>query len=211
MIYPRRPMLHLHARTDLAWGTAALAHLPEILHDHAHCEKKAASTAIGLVFRYPDHPGLALPLAALAREELEHFERVVVLLRARGGEFGRLPPSPYAASLLSACRTHEPARAIDTLLCCALIEARSCDRMQILHRALVAAHAEHHPAVDDDLVALYDDLLACEARHHGAYVELARTLGDRATVDARLDELAAHEARVIADAPVLARMHANLA
>ena len=53
----------------------ALAHLPEILHDHAHCEKKAASTAIGLVFRYPDHPGLALPLAALAREELEHFDR----------------------------------------------------------------------------------------------------------------------------------------
>jgi tRNA 2-(methylsulfanyl)-N6-isopentenyladenosine37 hydroxylase len=203
-------MLHLHARTDLAWATAALACLPELLHDHAHCEKKAASTAIGLVFRYPDHPGLAIPLAELAREELEHFERVLILLRARGGELGRLTPSPYAAALLAACRTHEPARAIDTLLCCALIEARSCDRMQILHRALVTALHAGHPDVDDALVSLYEDLLACEARHHGAYVELARSLGDRVAVDARLEELAEHEAQVIAAAPPMARLHANL-
>ncbi len=197
-------MLHLHTRTDTSWGTAALACLPEILHDHAHCEKKAASTAIGLVFRYPDHPHLAIPLARLAREELEHFEQVLGLVRDRGGELGRLPPSPYAAQLLAACRTHEPQRAIDTLLCCGLIEARSCDRMQVLHRALVA---ERH---DTAIVDLYESLLACEARHHGAYLELARTLGPRDEVDARLDELARHEAAVIAGAPVMARLHANL-
>ncbi len=204
-------MLHLHARTELAWGRAAIGHLDEILHDHVHCEKKAASTAIGLVFRYPDLPALALPLSALAREELEHFDRVLGLLRARGGELGRLPPSPYAAALLAACRTHEPARAIDTLLCCALIEARSCDRMQVLHRALVEALAAGHPGVDADVTALYGDLLACEARHHGAYVELARTLGPRSVLDGRLDALAEHEAAVIAGAPVMPRLHANLA
>lgn len=204
-------MLHLHARTEATWGRAALGHLREILHDHAHCEKKAASTAIGLVFRYPEHAALAVPLARLAREELEHFERVVGLMRARGDEIGRLRPSTYAAELLSACRTHEPARAIDTLLCCALIEARSCDRMQVLHRALVEARAAGHPDVDDAVVALYGDLLACEARHHAAYVELARGLDTAAEIDGRLEALAVHEAGVIARGPIMARLHARLA
>jgi tRNA isopentenyl-2-thiomethyl-A-37 hydroxylase MiaE len=76
--------------------------------------------------------------------------------------------------------------------------------MQVLHRALVA---EEHDAA---IVELYESLLACEARHHGAYLELARTLGPRADVDARLDALARHEAAVIAGAPTMARLHANL-
>jgi len=205
-------MLHLHARTDSAWGRAALGHLDELLVDHAHCEKKAASTAIGLVFRYPELAQLAIPLARLAREELEHFEQVIGHIRRRGGELGRLPPSPYAAELMSATRSHEPARAIDTLLCCALIEARSCDRMQVLHRALADALAAGDPRVDHGLVELYEGLLACEARHHGAYVELARGLpgAERGAVLRRLDELAEHEARVIAGAPAIPRLHAAL-
>jgi hypothetical protein len=77
-----------------------------------------------------------IPLARLAREELAHFEEVIDLLRARGGEYRRLPPSPYAARLMTAVRTHEPARLLDTLLCCALIEARSCERMRLLAEAL---------------------------------------------------------------------------
>src|SRR5687768_9789314 len=147
-------MLHLHARTDPAWGRAALACLDEILVDHAHCEKKAASTAIGLVFRYPELPQLAIPLARLAREELEHFEQVVGHIRRRRGELSRLRPSPYAAELMAATRKDEPARALDTLLCCSLIEARSCERMQVLQRALAHAHAELDPRVDGGLVAL---------------------------------------------------------
>lgn len=205
-------MLHLHARTDPAWGRAALGCLDELLVDHAHCEKKAASTAIGLVFRYPELAQLAVPLARLAREELEHFEQVIGHIRRRGHELGRLSPSPYAAELMQATRSHEPARAIDTLLCCALIEARSCDRMQVLHRALAEALAAGDARVDAELVELYESLLACEARHHGAYVELARGLpgAERGAVDRRLDELAAHEARVIAGAPAIARLHASL-
>lgn len=204
-------MLHLHGRTPASWGTAAVACIDEILIDHAHCEKKAASTAIGLMFRYPDHPALALPLAALAKEELEHFETVVGLVRQRGGELGRTQPPPYAARLLEAVRTHEPARLVDTLLCCSLIEARSCDRMQVLHRALLDAQAHHTAGIDDDVVALYRDLLACEARHHGVYVELARLFAPRDEVDARLDVLAHHEADVIAAAPNMPRLHAQLA
>jgi tRNA 2-(methylsulfanyl)-N6-isopentenyladenosine37 hydroxylase len=205
-------MLHLHARTDPAWGRRALACLDEILVDHAHCEKKAASTAIGLVFRYPEYPQLAVPLARLAREELEHFELVIGHIRRRGGELGRLRPSPYAAELVAAVDRHEPARAIDTLLCCALIEARSCDRMQVLQRALADALAHADPRVDAELVELYDGLLACEARHHASYVELARLLpgADRVQIEARLEALAQHEAQVIAGAPPIARLHAAL-
>src|SRR5690349_23494234 len=201
-------MLHLHARTDPAWGRAALACLDVLLVDHAHCEKKAASTALGLVFRYPEHAQLAVPLARLAREELEHFELVIGHIRRRGGELSRLRPSPYAAELMSAVRSHEPARIVDTLLCCSLIEARSCDRMQVLARALAEALHAGDPRVDAELVALYEGLLASEARHHGAYVELARGLGlvTRAEVDAALERLAAHEAEVIEGAPLLARM-----
>ncbi|HWB80494.1 MAG TPA: tRNA-(ms[2]io[6]A)-hydroxylase [Nannocystaceae bacterium] len=205
-------MLHLHARTDPAWGRAALACLDVLLVDHAHCEKKAASTALGLVFRYPEHAQLAVPLARLAREELEHFELVIGHIRRRGGELSRYRPSPYAAELMSAVRSHEPARIVDTLLCCSLIEARSCDRMQVLQRALADAHAQGDPRVDAELVGLYDALLACEARHHGAYVELARSLPrvERDELDRRLDELARHEAEVIARAPATAHLHAAL-
>jgi tRNA-(ms[2]io[6]A)-hydroxylase len=87
-------MLHLAHHRPALERTQARDHIDEILLDHAHCEKKAASTAISLIFRYPERPALAVPLARLAREELAHFEEVITVLRARGGEYRRLPPAP---------------------------------------------------------------------------------------------------------------------
>src|SRR5690606_22789052 len=110
-------MLHLAGPSASDWGQWALAHIDEILLDHAHCEKKAASTALSMIFRYPEHPQLMIPMSELVREELEHFERVVALIRKRGGEFVRQEPSPYAARLMTAVRTPQPARLLDTLLC----------------------------------------------------------------------------------------------
>ena len=156
-------MLHLASSTDPRWAAQAREHLELVLLDHAHCEKKAASTAISLIFRYPERASLMVPLARLAREELAHFEEVIAALRARGLEYRRLAPSPYAARLMTAVRAHEPARLLDTLLCCALIEARSCERMRLLAEALD----------DPALVKLYRGLLACEARHFDAYLDLA--------------------------------------
>jgi tRNA-(ms[2]io[6]A)-hydroxylase len=191
-------MLHLASSTDPAWVARALVQLDEVLIDHAHCEKKAASTAVSLLFRYPERPDLGLALSALAREELAHFERVLRVLVARGVRFHHQRPGPYAAALLSAVRATEPERLVDTLLCMALIEARSCERMQLLADA----------CTDDAVAALYRELLASEARHHATYVELASQVRPGAQVEPRLRELAAHEAAVIAAAPSLPRLHA---
>ena len=177
--------------------------MDEILLDHAHCEKKAASTALSMIFRFPEYPQLMVPMSELAREELEHFEQVVALIRKRGGEFVRQEPSPYAAQLMTAVRKQQSARLLDILLCCSLIEARSCERMQLIARALAERGAASPGHELHELFALYDGLLASEARHHATYVELARDCVevDEAELQARLRELAEHESAVIAAAP----------
>ena len=190
-----RPVLNLAAPTDPSWLPRALAGLDEVLLDHAHAEKKAASTALTLIFRYPERAELARPLSELAREELGHFEQVLTHLERRGVGFGRQRPSPYAGRLQAAVRSQEPGRLVDTLLCCAVIEARSCERFQLLAEALD----------DPALAAFYRGLLASEARHHGVYVELAR--GIDANAPERLKTIAEHEARVLSEAPAWPRLH----
>ena len=191
-------MLHLSSTTDTAWLARALAHLDEILVDHAHCEKKAASTALSLLFRYPEQSELLIPLARLAREELAHFEDVLDRLRARGIGLYRQRPSPYASGLMAGVRAAEPGRLVDTLLCMALIEARSCERLQLLAGAVE----------EGELAAFFGSLVAGEARHHRAYVDLAERVAPVDEVSRRLDELARHEAAVLASVPALPRLHA---
>lgn len=193
-----RVVLSLLSETEPGWAARVLAETDELLVDHAHCEKKAAGTAINLVFRYGHHGFLLEPLSRLAREELEHFEQVLALLRRRGSDFRILHPSPYAGKLKKALRSHEPDRLLDTLLCCALIEARSCERFQLLAS----------DAPDAELRRFYATLLASEARHHGLYVELASTLAGAGTARDRLAVLATCEAQVLAECPPQPRMHA---
>ncbi len=190
-------MLNLHAPTDPAWLGRALPAMDAILLDHAHCEKKAASTALSLVFKYPDQEAMVLPLSRLAREELGHFELVLGIMARRGLKFERQKPSPYAGRLMEIVRPSEPHRLLDTLLCCALIEARSCERMKLLAENLI----------DAELADLYKGLLASEARHHALFVDLARTVRPAEEVRHRLEEIAVHEAAVLAEAPDVPRMH----
>jgi tRNA-(ms[2]io[6]A)-hydroxylase len=192
-------MLNLASESEPGWADAVALHLPELLLDHAHCEKKAASTAINLVFRYQVHPDLMAPLSAHAREELEHFELCLRELAQRGWAFAPLDPSPYAAELFKAIRRGEPERLADTLLVMSLIEARSCERMKLL--------AESLP--DPGLAAFYRSLLTSEARHHTTFVDLAASRIGRDAVKVRLPELAAHEAAVLAALPREARMHSR--
>jgi tRNA-(ms[2]io[6]A)-hydroxylase len=193
-------MLRLAAATGPAWARFAADHLDAMLLDHAHCEKKAAGAAVGLLFRYPQRAALQAPLAALAREELAHFEAVLAQLARRGVPFGPQRASPYAGRLHRAVRSQEPGRLLDLLLCAAAIEARSCERLGLLAGAVE----------DPPLRALLRGLLAAEARHHRLYVELAESSFPPGEVRARLAEVLAREAEAIAAAPAaLPRLHAG--
>jgi tRNA-(ms[2]io[6]A)-hydroxylase len=192
-------VLHLASTTDPAWAPRAVASLDEVLLDHAHLEKKAAGAAVTLLFRYPEHAVLQVPLAQLAREELSHFEGVLRHLSRRGVPFGRQKPGRYPGRLHRAIRSDASHHLLDSLLVGAVIEARSCERFGLLADALAD--------VDPELASYYRSLLAVEARHHRDYVELAESLHDRAVVRVRLDEIAQHEASVLAENPPEPRLH----
>jgi tRNA-(ms[2]io[6]A)-hydroxylase len=190
-------MLGFLAPTQRDWLPRVLPQLDEVLVDHAHCEQKAAGAALSLLFRCAEYPAFLEPLSRLAGEELEHFRAVLGVLAERGIAFRRQRPSPYAGRLLRAARSFEPARLVDELLCSALIEARSCERFRILADSLP----------ERALAEFYQGLLAAEARHHRVYVDLAAQIMPRPEVRARLRELAAHEAQVISEMPMLPRLH----
>lgn len=190
-------MLHLASQTSAAWLERARTHLDDVLLDHAHCEKKAAGAAVKLLFSYPHHRFLQEPLAALAREELVHFEQVLARLDARGIAYRTIRPGPYGMALHALTRGDEPDRLVDMLLVSALIEARSCERMQRLAEV----------ADDEELAAFYRGLHAAEARHHGLYLELARELAPPPTVNDRFAELAEREAAILTEPTTLCRMH----
>jgi tRNA 2-(methylsulfanyl)-N6-isopentenyladenosine37 hydroxylase len=153
----------LLAPTPPAWIDAAVAHWRELLIDHASCEKKAASSALALMFAYPEDVRLGAALSRLAREELRHFERVEALMQRLGVANTRLVPGRYAAGLRALLRTANPGRKLDLLLTGALIEARSAERFGLLA-----------PRLPAPLGAFYAGLERAEGRHFTRYVEFAR-------------------------------------
>ena len=177
----------LNAPTSWSWVEEANARPMEVLIDHAHCERKAAGSAVQMMFRYLCEPGLGEVLSPLAREELEHFEQVLALIKARGRYLEPLPSPGYGAELAKHIRKMEPLRMLDSFLVAGLIEARSHERMALL--------AEHSP--DPELRSLYADLLASEARHFGLYWTLAESRWPRDVVSDRLRDLAAFEAAAL--------------
>ena len=191
----------LAAPSSAAWLEAVVERPDLLLIDHAHCERKAAGVALQLMFRYPSDVGLAEALSPLAREELEHFELVVELLKRRGIALRPLPAPAYGATLAAAVRRQEPERMLDSLLVAGLIEARSHERMALL--------ASHGP--DRELRELYGELLASEARHFGLYWVLAEARYGREVTTARLDALAQVEVQALTGilaTPEGVRMHA---
>lgn len=152
----------LPCRTPQRWIENALANQDLMLIDHAHCEKKAASTALSLMYRYVDNTDLLNRMSRLAREELRHFEQVLAIMKKRGVSYSHLSPARYAAGLRQEVRTEDPGRLVDVLIVGAIIEARSCERF--------AALAPH---LDATLSDFYTGLLKSEARHYRDYLTLA--------------------------------------
>jgi len=187
----------LAAPTPRTWVDCALSDVPALLADHAHCEHKAAASALSLIAKYPDDPTLVTSMVHLAQEELGHFERIVSILRTRGWKLGGIDSDPYVRDLLRLGRREEPDHKVDRLLLLGLVEARSAERFVLLSEA-----------VDDpELANLYRDLAFPEAGHHQLFVSLACHVQPREVVLARLAELALLEAEVMQRAPLAPRMH----
>ena len=187
--------------TPPEWVREACKRLPELLLDQANCELKAASTALGFIYRYSDRSALSHRMSRLAREELRHFEQARKLMDELGIPFRRLSASRYAGKLRQAVRREEPDHLLDMLLVGALIEARSCERF--------AALVPHLP---DNLGKFYASLLASEARHFEHYLEFARMEVDVSEEDfnKRLEELKSLEARLISEPDDQFRFHSGV-
>lgn len=191
----------LPCRTPVQWLEQAARHIPTLLIDHANCEKKAAGTALSLMYRYVDKPVLLERMSPLAREELRHFEQVHRIMRDRGVQYVHLTPSRYAAGLRKVVSPNEPQRLIDTLLTGAIVEARSCERFLGLVGILPA-----------DLGDFYANLLASEARHFRSYLALAREYavdGVAAEMPQRLDLMLQVEAELICKPDSMFRFHSG--
>ena len=186
----------LGAATPGSWYELASRCRDELLLDHANCEKKAASTALALMFAYPEDADLAVRMSRLAREELRHFELVQARLRALRVPFRRLSPSRYAAGLRRSLRHDEPGRSIDLLLTGALIEARS-------HERFVGLASRLEPG----LGAFYASLAVAEERHARLYVQLAARRSE--DLARRWRELAVVEAELATQPDAQFRFHSG--
>lgn len=198
---PENIATFLATETPKEWLDCASEKLPEMLLDHANCELKAASTALGFLYRYPDRSALAQRMSRLAREELRHFEQVRTIMDEMNIPFERLSASRYAGGLREAVRPEEPHKLLDLLLIGALIEARSCERF-----------AKIAPRLPEKLGRFYAGLLASEARHFEHYIALAKSecgVAD-AEIESRLQALKKVEAGLIASPDPEFRFHSGM-
>ena len=179
----------LKCETPDLWVENALADIDMLIIDHANCEKKAASTAMNLIYRYVDNFELMNKMSKLAREELRHFEQVIAIMKRRNIKYTQIEAARYAGAIRKSASREEPWKLIDTLIIGAIIEARSCERF-----AKIAPH------LDDELSAFYLSLLKSESRHYEEYLSLARKAYlqsvdidiptiKKMTIDDRIDEL----------------------
>jgi tRNA-(ms[2]io[6]A)-hydroxylase len=174
-------------RLPADWLPKVLGNLSAVLIDHAHLERKAATTALNLE-KYRQLYSRVDELNAIAIEELQHFQLVLQLLRKRGIEFGQPHPSEWISGLMRAVRQGVQGQVIDHLICCSLIEGRSCEKFQIL--------AEELSGIDAELAQFYGSLVESEGNHYATYILMARSIDDGET-DRRLDFFLDLDARLI--------------
>lgn len=183
--------------TPKDWLEQANSNLETLLLDQANCEKKAAATAVSLLHRRSDDASFTLSLSRIAREELTHLEQVTKVLHGRSIAMRNLSASRYAASLHDWMNKREPQRFVDQLLVCAMIEARSCERIEALL-----------PYLDVELEALYDKLHEAEDRHLEFYFGKAWQI-NAGYCENRLNSLCLRDAELVTQADDQFRFHSG--
>jgi tRNA-(ms[2]io[6]A)-hydroxylase len=190
-------MLLFREKVPADWLPRVLANIPAVLVDHAHLERKAATSAINLE-KYRDLFPRVDELNAIAIEELQHFQLVLALLKRRGIPFGQPYPSPWIAGLMKSVRSGQRHQVIDHLICCSLIEGRSCEKFQTLAAEL--------RTLDRELADFYGGLVESEGNHYATYILMARAI-DEPEADRRLDFYLDLDARLIREPNPLPMLH----
>jgi tRNA-(ms[2]io[6]A)-hydroxylase len=190
-------MLDLRLPTSAAWLGVVFADFDAFLVDHALCERKASAMGLSLVAKYPDRTAIIEPLIAFAREELEHFHVMYLILEKRGLKLGGDEKDPYVNALRRLSRSGAEELFLDRLLVPGVVEARGCERLQLVAGAIQ----------DPELGKVYRDLARAESRHHGLFFRLARHYFSEEVVRARADELLAREAEIVRALPLRAAVH----
>ncbi|AZA61977.1 MULTISPECIES: tRNA-(ms[2]io[6]A)-hydroxylase [Chryseobacterium] len=182
-------MFKLKLPTDPRWANIAEDNIQEILTDHAWCEQKAATNAIGLITMLPERPDIVKELLAIAQEELEHFGQVLEIITKRGYTFGRTRKDDYVNELVNFIQKggHRDTLIVDKMLFAAMIEARSCERFKVLTENIK----------DEELKTFYKELMISEANHYTTFIGFARQLGDPEKVNKRWEEWLEYEAGII--------------
>ncbi|MPS72520.1 MAG: tRNA-(ms[2]io[6]A)-hydroxylase [Chryseobacterium sp.] len=182
-------MFRLKLPTDPRWANIAEDNLEEILTDHAWCEQKAATNAIGLITMVPEHTEMVTELLAIAQEELDHFDQVHEIIKKRGGVLGRTRKDDYVNDLVKFIVKGGDRKdlLVDKMLFAAMIEARSCERFKVLTENIK----------DEELKKFYNDLMISEANHYTTFIGFARQIGDPEKVNKRWEEWLEYEAQVI--------------
>ncbi|WP_027378756.1 tRNA-(ms[2]io[6]A)-hydroxylase [Chryseobacterium daeguense] len=182
-------MFKLKLPTDPRWANIAEGNIEEILTDHAWCEQKAATNAIGLITMLPEYPEIVTELLAIAQEELEHFRQVHEIIKKRGYTFGRTRKDDYVNELVNFIQKggNRDDLIVDKMLFAAMIEARSCERFKVLTENIQ----------DEELKTFYKELMISEANHYTTFIGFARQLGDPEKVNARWEEWLEYEAKII--------------
>lgn len=182
-------MFKLKLPTDPRWANIAEDNIQEILTDHAWCEQKAATNAIGLITMLPERPDIVTELLAIAQEELEHFGQVLEIIKKRDYTFGRTRKDDYVNELVNFIQKggHRDTLIVDKMLFAAMIEARSCERFKVLTENIK----------DEELKTFYKELMISEANHYTTFIGFARELGDPDQVNKRWEEWLEYEAKII--------------
>ena len=188
----------LLCQTPDKWLENALDNPVLMLIDHANCEKKAASTALNLIYRYTDNFELMNKMSKLAREEMRHFEQVIGIMKRRNIGYQHVSASRYAAGLRDLARTDDPGKLIDVLIIGAFIEARSCERF-----------ARLAPYLDAELEQFYTSLLKSEGRHYQDYLGLAKKAAKNESIDERIIMFAEAERQLIEQPDTEFRFHSG--
>jgi tRNA 2-(methylsulfanyl)-N6-isopentenyladenosine37 hydroxylase len=183
-------MLGLKMTTDPRWVDLIEAHdFSAVLSDHAWCEKKAASNAIAIITYNSDLEDLVDEMILIAKEELDHFDRVVKLIKKRGLKLIREEKDDYVNDLFKFMKKDGSRyqSLCERLLFAALIEARSCERFKTL--------SEH--VKDEELAEFYRELMISEAGHYTTFLNFARKYAVGVDVEKRWKEWLEYENEVI--------------